>query len=162
MMFEALLTIIGLIVALAGLAGCILPVMPGPVLAYVSLIILNLAKGWAAFSLTFMIVMAVSAVVMTVLDFMVSTMGAQKYGASKAGIWGSVIGTIVGILFFPPLGIFIGALAGAVIGETLTGRDLAESMRVGWGVFMGNIAGIALKLSYCMLVIFFYIKEMFM
>ncbi|MDY6825514.1 MAG: DUF456 domain-containing protein [Thermodesulfobacteriota bacterium] len=160
-MINTVLIIIGIFVVLAGLAGCILPVIPGPIVAYIALIILNLAKGWEAFGLGFMLVMAGGAVLMTLLDFFVSMVGARKYGAAKAGIWGSVIGMIVGIFIIPPWGIFIGALAGAIIGEALTGRQTTEAMRVGWGVFMGNVAGIALKLAYCMVVLFFYLKEMF-
>jgi len=159
-MISILLIIIGLLAALAGLAGCILPVIPGPRVAFLSLIILNLAKDWQAFSLLFLLVMAVIAILMTVLDYVVSMAGAKKYGASKAGIYGSVIGMIIGMISFPPLGIFIGALLGAIICEILIGKKTGEAIRVGWGIFVGNFIGMALKLAYCIMILFFFIIEM--
>ncbi len=147
--------------ALVGLAGCILPVIPGPLVSYLALLILSLAQNWEPFSTVFLLVMAVAAVGMTVLDYFVSLAGAKKYGATKFGLWGSVIGMLIGLFFFPPLGILIGALMGAMAGELMVGKDTMEALKVGWGVFVGNLVGTALKLGYCLLVLFFYIKGLF-
>lgn len=157
-MITIVLTIIGFLTALAGIAGCILPVLPGPLFSFLSLIILNLARNWQPFSTTFLLVMAGIAILLTALDYVVSLAGARKYGASKAGLWGSVIGMFIGIFFFPPLGIFIGAMAGAVVGEIAVGKKTPEAFRVGWGIFVGNIIGTALKLAYCLMLLFFFIK----
>ncbi len=155
------LFIIGILVALVGIAGCLLPVIPGPLVSYAALLIIGLAESWESFSLTFLLIMAAGAVLMTLLDYFVSVAGAGKYGASRAGLWGSVVGTLVGLIFFPPLGIFIGALLGAVAGEMFSGKNTRESLRVGWGVFVGNLVGIGLKFAYCLVVLFFCIKEIF-
>ncbi|MDY6905863.1 MAG: DUF456 domain-containing protein [Thermodesulfobacteriota bacterium] len=158
---DIILIIIGIVILLTGIAGCILPVIPGPLVAFGALIVLNLARDWEAFGLLFMFIMAGGAILMTLLDYFVAMAGAKKYGATRVGVWGSVIGMILGIIVIPPWGIIIGALAGAIIGETLTGRNTSDAMRVGWGVLIGNVAGIALKLAYCLVVMFFYIKAMF-
>ncbi len=160
-MISFLLIVLGLLIALLGLAGCILPVIPGPVVAYVSLLFISLASGWEAFSVTFLLIMAAGAILMTLLDYVVAAAGAKKYGASSPGVWGSVIGMLLGIFFFPPWGILIGAIAGAFIGELFVGKKTGEALRAGWGVVVGNIFGIALKLGYCFLVLFFYIKALF-
>lgn len=160
-MITILLIIIGLLTALAGIAGCILPVLPGPLVSFLSLIILNIARDWQPFSTTFLLVMITIAIVLTALDYAVSVAGARKYGASKAGLWGSVIGMIIGMIFFPPLGIFIGALVGAITGELAIGKKTREALRVGWGVVLGNLIGTALKLAYCLMVLFFFIKTIF-
>lgn len=160
-MLTAILIFIGIICALVGLAGCLLPVIPGPAVSYLALLIVGLARDWEPFSLTFLLIMAVFAVLMTALDSFVALAGAKKYGAAKAGLWGSVIGMLIGLVFFPPLGIFIGALAGAVIGEIITGKKTREAFRVGWGVFIGNLTGIVLKMAYCLVVLFFCIKGIF-
>ena len=94
------------------------------------------------------------------LDYLVSLAGARKYGASRAGLWGSVIGMLIGMIFFPPLGIFLGALVGAVVTEVLVGKKTGEAMRVGWGIFVGNMVGIVVKFAYCLMVLFFFIKEL--
>jgi uncharacterized protein YqgC (DUF456 family) len=153
--------ILGLILALIGLIGCVLPVIPGPVLSFVSLIILSFAKDWEPFSAVFLIIMAALMILVSVLDYIVPAIGAKKSGASKAGIWLSVIGMIMGIFFFPPWGIFIGAFMGGVIGEILSGQNGKEALKVGWGIFLGNMISIGFKLAYASMVIFFYVKEMF-
>ena len=95
------------------------------------------------------------------LDYVVPSIGAKKAGASKIGIWLSIIGMVLGIFFFPPWGIFFGAFIGGVIGEVWAGREGKEALRVGWGILWGNMIGIGLKLAYSSMVMFFYIKEMF-
>jgi uncharacterized protein YqgC (DUF456 family) len=77
------------------------------------------------------------------------------------GIWGSVIGMIIGILFFPPWGILIGAFAGAILGEILMGKKAPSALRAGWGVFIGTIVGTGLKMAVSIVMLFYYIKEMF-
>lgn len=149
-MISAILFFIAVLVALAGIVGCLLPVLPGPALSFVALLIVELAKNGEAFSTTFLVIMGAAAVLMTVLDYVVSMAGAKKYGASKFGLWGSVIGMLIGLVFFPPLGIFVGALLGAIAGEVVTGKKAKEALRVGWGVFIGNLTGIVLKLAYCL------------
>ena len=97
----------------------------------------------------------------TVLDYVVPAAGARKYGASKFGTWGSILGLLIGLVAFPPLGMFIGGFIGAVIGELLAGRAGGKALRAGWGVFLGNLAGIGLKMAFSGVMIFFYVKEMF-
>ena len=156
---TTVLIILGLLFALVGLVGCLFPIIPGPPLSYLSLIILSYAKDWHAFSANFLIIMAAATLVVTLLDYVVAAGGAKRYGASKFGVWGSVIGMVVGIIFFPPLGMFIGALAGALIGELFAGKSGDEALRAGWGVFVGTLLGIGIKIAFCGTVLFFYLKE---
>jgi uncharacterized protein YqgC (DUF456 family) len=155
------LIILGFLFALMGLIGCILPVIPGPPLSFFSLIILSYAKDWEPFSVTFLIVMAGLTILATVLDYIVPAIGAKKYGASKLGIWGSIIGMIFGLFIFPPWGVLVGAIIGALAGELAGGKKGKKALRASWGVFVGNIMGVGLKLAFCGTILFFYIKEMF-
>jgi uncharacterized protein YqgC (DUF456 family) len=155
---EFLLIALGLLVSLAGLAGCILPVIPGPPLSYLGLIILSFAQGWEPFSATFLIVMAGITLAVTVLDYVIPALGARKYGASRAGVWGSVFGMIAGIIFFPPFGMLIGAFAGAVLGEMAAGREDVRALKAGWGVFVGTILAMALKLAASGAMLYYYVK----
>ena len=93
------LTVLASISLLAGIVGCILPIIPGPPLAYLSLILLSIAFRWQAFSPTFLIVMGILTVVVTALDFLLPVLMSKKKGAGKAGVWGSVLGMIAGIIF---------------------------------------------------------------
>jgi uncharacterized protein YqgC (DUF456 family) len=155
------LIIIGLIIALFGLLGCILPIVPGPPLSYAALIILSVAKKWEPFGITFLIIMGVLMLAVSLVDYVFPAIGAKRYGASKAGVWFSVIGMVVGIFFIPPWGMFIGALAGALIGELLMGKGGKMALRAGWGIFVGNMMSTGFKLAYAGVVIFFYVKAMF-
>ena len=154
------LIILGLILALIGLIGCILPVIPGPPLSYASLIILSLAKQWEPFSIAFLIIMGALMLAVSLVDYVFPAIGAKRYGASKAGVWFSIIGMVVGIFFIPPWGIFIGAFVGALIGELLVGKGGKKALKAGWGVFVGNMVSIGFKLAYSGVVIFFYVTKM--
>jgi len=154
------LIILGLLFALIGLIGCILPVIPGPPLSFFALIILSYAKNWEPFSVTFLIIMAGLTILATALDYVVPAIGAKRYGASKLGVWGSIIGMLIGLFIFPPWGMLIGAIIGALAGELAGGKKGKKALRAGWGVFVGNIIGIGLKLAFSGAILFFYIKEM--
>ena len=87
--------------------------------------------------------------------------GAKKYGGSKSGVWCSVLGMVLGVFFFPPWGMLIGAFTGAIAGEWLAGKEGRESPQAAWGVFIGNVVGIGLKLAFCGVILFFYVKALF-
>lgn len=162
---TTVLIILGLIAALIGLIGCIVPIIPGPPLSYASLFILSIAKKWEPFSMAFLIVMGALMVAVLLLDYVFPAIGAKRYGASRAGVWLSIIGMLVGVFFIPPWGMFIGAFAGALIGELAFGKGGHKrgmrALQAGWGVFVGNMASIGLKLAFSGVVVFFYVKEMF-
>jgi uncharacterized protein YqgC (DUF456 family) len=154
------LEVVGLMVALAGFVGCILPIIPGPPLGFAALLVLSFALHWEPFSAKFLVVMGVLAGFVSVLDYLVPVAGAKKYGASMFGVWGSIIGLVGGFFLFSVLGMFIGGLAGAFAGELLAGRTKKQALRAGWGAFIGNLFGIGLKMAYCGGVLFFYLKAM--
>lgn len=159
--FTAAIIIVGLILAVAGLIGCIFPVIPGPPLSFLSLIVLSLARNWEPFTTRFLIIMGALTALVFVLDYVIPALGAKKYGASKWGVWGSMLGMIVGIFAFPPFGLFIGGFAGAVIGELYAGKARNDALRAGLGVFVGNLFSIGLKMGLCGVMLFFYVKGMF-
>jgi uncharacterized protein YqgC (DUF456 family) len=102
-MISALLIIIGLLVSVIGLGGCIIPALPGPPLSFLALVILELAIE-DAFTLDFYYLWGGITVVVFILDYVLPILGAKAYRASNYGILGSIIGMIVGIIFFPPFG----------------------------------------------------------
>jgi uncharacterized protein YqgC (DUF456 family) len=153
--------VIGLILALAGMIGCILPIIPGPVLSFCALILLSWAKKWQIFSPTFWIVMGVLTAFLIVIDYIAPAAGAKKFGASKHGLWGSAMGMILGIFFIPPWGMIVGAFIGAIVGELSVGKSGRKALRAGWGILIGNGLAIGLKLAFTAVALFYYIKEMF-
>ncbi|MGD8227141.1 MAG: DUF456 domain-containing protein [Desulfobacteraceae bacterium] len=155
------LIILGLLCALAGIVGCILPIIPGPPISFLALIFLSIAKNWEPFGPNFLFIMGGLAVLVSVLDYVVPVIGAKRYGASKPGIWISMMGMLVGVLFFPPWGMLTGAFLGALAGELLAGKKGRKSLQAAWGAFVGNVVSIGFKLAYCGVIIFFFVKKMF-
>lgn len=152
--------LLGLILSITGLIGCILPIIPGLPLSYIALLILSFAKDWEPFSATFLIVTGVLTGLMLFLDYALPVVGAKKFGASKFGVWGSFIGMIIGLLIFPPFGVIVGGFLGAVAGELLAGKEGDDAIRAGIGVFLGNLFNIGLKMGISGFMLVFYIKEM--
>jgi hypothetical protein len=157
----SVLIVLGLVLSLVGLAGCVLPVLPGPLISFCALIVLSLAKGWEPFSWVFLAVFAGLTAAVSFLDYLVPLVGARKYGASRAGVWGSAIGMIGGLIVLPPWGMFFGAFAGALAGEVLARRGGEKAVRAAWGAFVGTVFGVGLKLAVSGVMLFFYLKEMF-
>jgi hypothetical protein len=152
------LIILGFIFLLAGILGCILPVIPGPPLSYAGLILVAIARRWEPFTPGLLIILGVATAVVTALDYVIPILTSRKKGASKAGVWGSVIGMIAGIVFFPPFGVIIGTLVGAVLGELIFSNRPDSAVKAGWGMFLGTMLGIALKLAVSGVIAFYFIR----
>lgn len=157
-----LLAIVGVLLVVAGLLGCILPVLPGPPLSILGLLALWAGRGFEAhtFGAGLFIALLAAVVVVTVLDYLVPLWGAKRYGASKAGVWGAAIGMIAGIFFFPPFGMLVGTFLGAAAGELAAGREGGAAGRAAWGVFVGTMAGIVLKLACSGVVTWYFFVEL--
>lgn len=158
---TTVLIAIGLIMVLLAVLGSVLPIIPGPPLGFAALLVLSFAKDWEPFSHTFLIVCGVLALLIVLLDYVLPAEGARRYGASKFGVIGSILGVMVGLFFMPPLGIIAGALLGAVAGELLANKSGREALRAGWGVFLGFMVGTAIRFAFSVVMLFFYIKALF-
>jgi len=140
------LIVIGLFLNIIGIIGVILPALPGIVLNYIALILLYIAKVEVGFSLRILIVFGMLTLLVTLLDYILPLLGARKYGASRIGIWGAVIGMLVGIIFFPPFGIIFGLLIGAFLGELIAGKEQSQALRAGFATFLGSLTSMVVKL----------------
>lgn len=144
---ETVIIILGALLILAGLLGSFLPVLPGPPISYIGLLLLQLTAN-PPFSIQFLVIWALIVIAIMVLDNVVPAWGARKYGGSPYGVWGSIVGLIAGI-FFPPLGIVIGPIAGAFLGEMIGGKTSDQAIRAAWGSFVGFLAGTLMKVIAC-------------
>lgn len=130
---------------LVGLAGVVLPVLPGVPLAALAALAAAWIRGFDAVGLAPLVWVGLLAVAAQAIDLAAGALGAKVYGARRAGFWGGVIGSLLGLLWFPPFGFLFGALAGAVGAELLTGRPFGEAMRAGIGAFVGTLGGVVAK-----------------
>jgi uncharacterized protein len=136
---------LGVIFIIGGILGSVLPVLPGPPLSYAGLLLLHFTEKYH-FSSRFLIIWAIIAAGVFALDYFIPVFGTKKFGGSKRGVWGSMIGLVIGIFFFPPFGIIIGPFLGAVIGELSTGVDSGAAFKSGFGSFVGFLVGTLIKL----------------
>ncbi len=152
--------ILGVIFILIGIIGCIIPGIAGPPFSFLALICLSIAKKWDPFSVRFLIVMGALTVVVQALDYLLPALGAKKFGATRYGFWGAIIGMVLGIIFVPPVGMIVGAFLGALLGEIIAGKKTYEAIKAGWGVFIGVIIGMLLKLTASGIMTFYFIKAL--
>lgn len=140
--------------------GSVLPALPGPPLAWLGLLSLYFTT-YGYFSVGFLGVMAAIMVAITILDFVIPAWGTKKFGGTRAGAIGSVVGLIVG-LFFGFLGIIMGPFLGALVGELLTNPiAFKQAWRSATGSFLGFVIGTTLKLAYCGVCAFYFVKAVF-
>ena len=157
-MLETIGIIIGALLILLGLAGCVLPVLPGPSLSFVGLLLLALINHFLPpLTPTLIIVMAIITLAVTVAEYILPLVNAKRYGASKWGIWGSVLGMAIGI-FFSPFGMLLGAFIGAVAVEWLVQKEKGRAIKAGWGVFIGSLVGTALKLGASGMMTYYFVR----
>lgn len=158
-MGDLLLAAGGSVLMILGIVGCVLPVIPGPPMSFVGLLLLHFSK-FAEFSFEFLLLFGSIAIIVTVLDYIVPIWGTKKFGGSKAGMWGAAIGLVIGLFILPPLGIIVGLFAGAVIGESMTGKNAAHSFRAGLGSLLGLMMGVGLKLAASLVMTFHFVKQL--
>ncbi len=156
---DIVLISLGIILMIIGIIGCILPFLPGPPLNYIGLLLLHFT-GKYHFSTDFLVVWAIITAFVYGLDLIIPVWGTKKFGGSKYGIWGSVIGLLAGFLFFPPFGIVIGPFVGAVIGELIAGKNSGAALKSGFGSFVGFISGTILKLVASGMMTWYFAKEL--
>jgi len=155
---TVILILFGGILVVVGLVGCVVPIIPGPPVSYISLILLSFAYHWKTFTPAFLIVMGVLTIIATVLDFILPVYLPKRYGGSKYGVWGSILGMLAGMIFFPPFGLIIGTLAGAVLAELIFNKNKKIAIKSGLGVFFGTIAAMFIKISVSGVIGFYFFK----
>ena len=156
---EVVFIIIGVLCVIIGLIGCFVPVLPGPPIAYISLLLLQIGPE-VPFSFKFMLIMAGIVAVVTLLDYIIPALGAKKWGGSKNGIIGAMVGVVIGIFVFPPIGFIIFPFFGALVGEVLNGADSRQAMRAAFGTFIGLLLSTMLKFSITLIIAYYFFSNL--
>lgn len=146
-MVEFFLITLSAILLIVGLLGCIVPMIPGPPLAYIGMLCLHFTDN-VQFSATQLIVWGILVALTLVLDYIVPIIGTKLFGGTKYGKWGSLIGSILG-MFILPWGILLGPFLGAFIGELIGNQGTSDALKSGVGSFLGFIVGTGLKVVLC-------------
>ena len=145
---DILLYILAVILIVVGVAGTILPALPGVTLVYAGMLLAAWVGDFAFIGWPTLLILGMLTLLAILVDFAAGLLGAKRLGASKRSLWGALIGTIVGMFFFP-IGLFVGPFAGALIGELFAGGSLRKSTSVGIGAVLGFVFGTLAKIALC-------------
>jgi uncharacterized protein YqgC (DUF456 family) len=144
--------LLAILIVVAGLAGTVVPALPGVPLVFAGLFVVAWIEGFEVVGWGTLGVLAALTVVAVILDFAASAAGARYLGAGSRAFWGAALGAVVGV-FFGLAGMLLGPFIGAVIGELSAGSDLVRSGKAGVGAWLGVVVATALKLAIAFLMI---------
>jgi len=151
--------ILALILFVLGLLGTVLPVLPGAILIYGGMLLYGIMTQFTTLGTNFFLIQALILVLVLAVDFLASAVGTRQFKGSKQAVWGAAIGTVLGMIFFGPLGLIIGPFLGAVIAELLQNPNLNQAIWVGIGTLIGFVSGTFLKIAIeIIMIVYFFMK----
>ena len=157
---DILLITISILLIIIGIIGSIVPIIPGPPIAFCGLLLVHFTSN-NPFTVTLLIVLGALAILSAVVDNILPIYATKKFNGSKKGIWGSAIGLIIGLLFFPPLGIIFGPMFGAFVGEIADGKKSNNAIKPAFGSFIGFLSSIFLRFALSLVMAYYFVIEVF-
>lgn len=156
---DIFLLFVGFFFVLLGVIGSFLPVLPGPITGWVGLLMLHLTKvipmDWTFLGITLGV-----AILIWGIDFIIPAWGTKKFGGSKYGIWGTILGLIIGLVFLGPLGIIVGPFLGAFVGELIhDSTDSKRAVKAAFGSLVGFMLSTGLKFLVSIIFLGLYITK---
>ena len=153
-----MLTTLAIVLVIIGLAGTVLPALPGVPLIFGGLLLIAYQDGFNKVGAITLIVLGILAVLAFVIDYLAAVFGAKRVGASRLAIIGAIGGTLFG-LFFGFLGLIVGPFVGAAAGEFIARRDAIQAGKVGLATWLGIVIGIAAKLGIAFLMVGIFVTQ---
>ena len=151
-MEPALYYLLAVVLVLVGLAGTVMPVIPGALLVFAGLFVAASADGFARVGTVALVIIGALGVLSFVADFVASLLGAKRVGASPQALVGAALGGGIG-LFLGLAGMIVGPFIGAVAGELLARGGIAQAGKVGLGTWLGLLAAAVLKVIIAFMMI---------
>ena len=157
---DILLLILGFLFMLIGILGSFLPALPGPPVSWIGLFLLYLTKAipddWMLLGITLAI-----AIIVFALDYIIPAVGTKKFGGTRAGMIGTLIGLLIALIFpiFGIFGIIIWPFVGALIGELVNKADSKTALKAAFGSFIGFLTGTFLKFVVTMVFLGIYLTK---
>jgi uncharacterized protein YqgC (DUF456 family) len=160
---DVLLAIVSALLLILGIIGSIIPGLPGPPLSWLGILLIHFTS-YASYSATFLIITAIIMLVITVLDYYIPIWGTKKFGGTRAGVIGSTVGLLVGLIFSPfgLINIILGPFVGAFIGEMMVNsKESGKALKSATGSFIGFLLGTGMKLAFGGIMAYYYIAAVF-
>ena len=149
------MTIVGVVVAilmLAGLAGAIVPLLPGAPLIVAGALVYAIATDFTPVGAGRLTILAALGVAGWLLEHIAGSIGARRAGGSRGAVVGALLGMLADVML-APVGLLLGPIAGAIAAELLVGRELAASVRIGVGAALGVLAGLASHFALALIMV---------
>ena len=156
-----LLWVLAAILVVVGLAGILLPALPGTILIFAGLLLAASADGFTHVGAGTLVLLGVIAAASYGVDFVAAALGVKRLGASSRAMAGAAIGTLLGLFLGLP-GLIVGPFAGAVVGELTVHRDLARAGRAGMAAWIGFAIGTAVKVALAFSMVAIFLAAMFL
>jgi len=153
---EWFLIILGIICCIAGIAGSLLPVLPGTPVAYIGLLLQQL-RDPNPFTAQFLFLWGGLVVLTLVLDYYIPLWGLKKFGGTNYGKWGCTLGFLAAF-WLGPWGIIIGPFAGAFIGELIANQNSEQAFKAAMGSFVGFLIGSFMKVVICFFLLYYIVE----
>ena len=151
---DILLLVLALLFVFVGFIGCVLPGLPGPTLSYSGLLLLEWSK-FADYSSTLLLVLAGVVIFITVIDYVLPVYMTKKFGGTRWGTWGAIIGLVIG-MFFGLLGVVFGPFVGALVAELIGGSKSDQALKSAFGSLVGFVLGTGGKLIVSGVITFYF------
>ncbi len=145
--------VLGYLLVVVGLAGAVLPALPGLPFVFGGLWLLAWQDGYAQVGWGTLSFLAVLLILGMILDFIAGSLGAKKVGASPQAVAGAMLGAVLGMFVIFPWGLIFGPFVGAVLGEMKAQQSLGQAARSGVGTWIGLMLGIIAKLVIALIMI---------
>ncbi|HTL39655.1 MAG TPA: DUF456 domain-containing protein [Methylomirabilota bacterium] len=163
-MGQIILSLVCGIIIFLGLAGTLLPFLPGPQLSLVGLILYAWLSPIKTVSGFWLIIFSILTILTMLVDIFGPGLGARKTQATKLGVWGATLGGFFGVFIFGPIGILAGPFIGGFLGEYTGSKNHIQALRSAWGAFVAMMVGAVFKfivsLSMTIYFIFAIIKSL--
>lgn len=143
---TGLLWILAVVCIVAGVAGTVLPALPGAPLVFVGLLLAAWADGFQKVGWFPLVLVGLLTLATLAVDLLATSLGAKRVGASWLALAGAAVGTVVGIFLGLP-GLILGPFVGAFAGEYLARRNWRQAGKVGFGTWLGLVLGTAAKIA---------------
>ncbi len=154
------LTLLAIVLVIIGLAGTVLPALPGVPLIFGGLLLIAYQDGFNKVGVVTLVILGILTVFAFLIDYVAAIFGAKRIGASRLAIIGAALGTLGG-LFFGLIGLVLGPFVGAAAGEFITRQDAMQAGKVGLATWLGMVIGVAAKLGIAFMMVGIFVTSYF-
>lgn len=156
-----LVLILVIVAMVIGAAGTILPVLPGIPLIFGAALFYGWYEGFSLITSNYLVILGILTLLSILFSYLSTVLGARRFGSGKFGSWGAMVGLILGLFLFPPLGLLIGPFLGAFLGEYITHKDSSQAVQASIGALIGLFSGIVFNLLIALGMVISFITKVF-